>query len=114
MADHGGRVGGVVAMRIPDFWTPEIWRRAAAPAIPAVYVADGHMVSEATEHHADYVGQDRWVVDYLPGRTLTQIQAKAAMRIAVAPEQLEVERWAATLGLTAAEARLFVAMPVVA
>lgn len=101
-------------MNIPKVWTPEIWRRSTASTIPVVYVADGHMVSEATEHHADYVGQDRWVVDYLPGRQLTREQARAAMRIAVAPEQLEVERWAATLGLTAAEARMFAAMPVVA
>lgn len=101
-------------MRIPEFWTPEIWRRAAVSTIPAVYIADGHMVSEATEHHADYVGQDRWVVDFLPGRQLTREQARSAMRIAVAPQQLEVERWAAVLGLTAAEARAFAAMPVVA
>src|SRR5690606_12999937 len=99
-------------MNIPKVWTPEIWRRAAAPAIPVVIEAAGHMVSEATEHHADYVGQDRWVVDYLPGRQLSREQASAAMRIAVAPQQLEVERWAAVLGLTAAEARAFVAMSI--
>ncbi|MGW5142689.1 hypothetical protein ACWEPH_26830 [Nocardia beijingensis] len=69
----------------------------------------GHMVSEATAHHADYVGQDRWVVDFLPGRQLTREQARAAMRIAVAPDRIEVERWA---GLTAAEARGFAALPV--
>ncbi|MBF6411443.1 hypothetical protein IU439_30850 [Nocardia farcinica] len=99
-------------MRIPEVWTPEVWRRAAAPTIPAVVEADGHLVSEATEHHADYVGQGWWVVDFLPGRQLSEEQARAAMRIAVAPQQLEVERWAAKLGLTAAEARAFVAMPV--
>lgn len=99
-------------MRIPESWTPEIWRRAAVPTIPAVIEAAGHMVSEATEHHADYVGQDRWVVDFLPGRQLSREQASAAMRIAVAPEQLEVDRWAAVLGLTAAEARAFVAMSI--
>lgn len=97
-------------MQIPSVWTRDIWRRAAAPAMPRVTVADGHMTSEATWHHADYVGQDRWVVDYLPGRQLTQQQAMAAMRIAVDPERLEVERWADLLGLTAAEARGFVAM----
>ncbi|WP_281919618.1 hypothetical protein [Nocardia sputorum] len=72
----------------------------------------GHLVSEATEHHADYVGQDRWVVDFLPGRQLTREQARAAMRIAVAPDRIEVERWAGLLGLTAAEARGFAALPV--
>ncbi|MEU4345356.1 hypothetical protein AB0H00_29585 [Nocardia sp. NPDC023852] len=61
------------------------------------------MVSDATAHHADYVGQDRWVVDYLPGRQLTREQARAAMRIAVAPDRFEVDAWAATLGMTAAE-----------
>ncbi|MBF6235081.1 hypothetical protein IU473_28010 [Nocardia farcinica] len=99
-------------MRIPEVWTLEIWRRAASPAIPVVRVVEGHMVSEGTSHHADYVGQDRWVVDFLPGRQLSVEQAIAAMRIAIAPERPEVDRWAAALGLTAAEARAFVAMPV--
>ncbi|MGY2025923.1 hypothetical protein [Nocardia gipuzkoensis] len=72
----------------------------------------GHLVSEATEHHADYVGQDRWVLDYLPGRQLTRAQAVAGMRIAVAPDWPEVERWAGLLGLTAAEAVGFAALPV--
>ncbi|WP_051030217.1 hypothetical protein [Nocardia takedensis] len=97
-------------MNIPDVWTSKTWRRSAAPTIPAVIEAAGHLVSETTEHHADYVGQDLWVVDYLPGRTLTRAQATAAMRIAVAPERPEVERWAGLIGLTAAEALGFVSM----
>ncbi|MEV6562927.1 hypothetical protein AB0M22_44920 [Nocardia sp. NPDC051756] len=92
-------------MNIPDIWTRETWRRAAAPTIPAVQVIDGHMVSEATTHHADYVGADRWVVDFLPGRQLSVDQARAALRIAVAPDRCEVDRWAASLGMTAAEVR---------
>lgn len=99
-------------MQIPQKWTKATWRRAAAPTIPAVIEAAGHMVSEATAHHADYVGQDRWVVDFLPGRQLTREQARAAMRIAVAPDRIEVERWAGLLDLTAAEARGFAALPV--
>ncbi|OBB51761.1 hypothetical protein [Nocardia sp. 852002-51244_SCH5132740] len=99
-------------MTIPDTWSRAIWRRAAAPAIPSVLVTGGHMTSDGTLHHADYVGADRWVVDYLPGRQLTREQATAAMRIAIAPERLEVERWAGQLGLTAAEARGFVELPV--
>lgn len=99
-------------MNIPATWSRDIWRRAAAPTIPAVYVADGHMVSEATEHHADAMGADRWVVDYLPGRHLTQDQARAAMKIAIAPDKPEVERWASSLGLTAAEALGYLAMRV--
>ncbi|MFD0366352.1 hypothetical protein ACFQZZ_33385 [Nocardia sp. GCM10030253] len=92
-------------MNIPDVWTRETWRRAATPTIPAVQVVDGHMVSDATAHHADYVGEDRWHVDFLPGRHLTREQARAAMRIAVAPDRLEVDRWAAAIGMTASEAR---------
>ncbi|MGV9823383.1 hypothetical protein [Nocardia xishanensis] len=99
-------------MRLPEIWTRETWARAAAPTIPSVQEVDGHLVSEATTHHADYVGQDRWVLDYLPGRQLTRAQALAGMRIAVAPERLEVERWATQLGLTAAEARGYAALPV--
>ncbi|WP_228799087.1 hypothetical protein [Nocardia cyriacigeorgica] len=73
--------------------------------------SDGHLISEGTSHHADYVGQDRWVVDFLPGRQLSVEQAIAAMRIAIAPERPEVDRWAGLLGLTAAEARGFASMP---
>lgn len=98
-------------MNISSVWTREIWRRAASPTIPAVRVSEGHMVSEATSRYADYVGVGRWVVDWLPGRQLSQEQAKAAMRIAIDPERVEVERWSARLGLTAREARSFVAMP---
>lgn len=97
-------------MQIPAVWTPEIWRRAAAPAIPVVRVVGGRMTSESTKHRADYVGQDRWVVDFLPGRQLTRDQARAAMQIAVAPDRLEVDRWAARLGMTAGEARGYLAM----
>lgn len=100
-----------MAIKQSERWTPAIWRRAAAPAIPAVIEVSGHMVSEETAHHADYVGQDRWVVSYLPGRQLTREQARAAMRIAVAPDRIEVDRWATVLGLTAAEARGFAALP---
>ena len=95
-----------------QIWTREMWARAAAPAIPSVQEVDGHLTSEGTTHHADYVGDSLWVVDYLPGRQLTREQATAAMRIAIAPERLEVERWAGLLGLTAAEARGFAQLPV--
>ncbi|MGY4103784.1 hypothetical protein ACW2Q0_30130 [Nocardia sp. R16R-3T] len=99
-------------MNIPATWSRETWRRAAAPTIPAVIEQNGHLISEATAHHADYVGQGRWHLDYLPGRQLTREQAVAGMRIAIAPERLEVERWAGLLGLTAAEAVGFAALPV--
>jgi hypothetical protein len=92
-------------MKLPEIWTREVWARAVAPAIPLVREVDGRMVSDATAHHADYVGQDRWHVDFLPGRQLSREQARAAMRIAVAPERIEVHTWAGSLGMTAAEAR---------
>lgn len=92
-------------MQLPEIWTRELWARAAAPAIPSVREVNGQMISDETSHHADYVGQDRWVVDFLPGRQLTREQAQAAMRIAVAPDRFEVTKWAAALGMTAAEAR---------
>ncbi|WP_433635638.1 hypothetical protein [Nocardia sp. CA-120079] len=101
-------------MKIPESWTRDIWRRAEAPTVPAVQVVGGHMVSEATSHHADYVGQGRWVVDFLPGRQLTADQARAAMRIATTPDQLEVDRWAAAIGMTAAEARGYALIEAVA
>ncbi|TCJ88107.1 hypothetical protein [Nocardia alba] len=99
-------------MNIPTTRRRDIWRRAAAPTIPVVYVADGHMVSEVTAHHADVTVTGRWVVDYLPGRHLTREQAMAALQIAIAPDKPEVERWSATLGLTSAEALGYLAMSV--
>ena len=98
-------------MNLPKSWTPEIWRRATVSTVPSVQEVDGHLVSEITVHHADYAGEDLWTVDYLPGRWLTRRQAVVAMRIAMVPELPEVERWAAELGLTAAEARGYAAMP---
>lgn len=91
-------------MNVSAVWSRETWRRATTPTIPAVHVIDGHMVSEATAHSGLYVGEGSWVIDYLPGRQLSERQARAAMHIAVAPELPEVQRWASSLGLTAAEA----------
>lgn len=99
-------------MQVPAIWTRDTWRRASTPTIPAVYTVAGHMVSEATPHHADYVGDERWVVSYLRGRQLTKEQARAAMNCAVAPDLPEVERWSARLGMTPAEVRAYIAMPV--
>lgn len=96
-------------MQIPHLWTRETWARAAAPALPGMDSDGRHMTSTATEHHADYVGDGRWVVSYLPGRQFDARTARTAMFIAIAPAWPEVERWAPQLGLTAAEARQFVA-----
>ncbi|MFF0546861.1 hypothetical protein ACFYTF_28895 [Nocardia thailandica] len=91
-------------MNVSAVWSRETWRRATSPTIPAVRVVDGRMVSDATLHSGRYVGDGAWVIDYLPGRQLSERQARAAMHIAIAPELPEVARWACSLGLTVAEA----------
>lgn len=91
-------------MKLPDVWGPAEWRRAAAPAIPSISIDHGVMRSEATGHRAMDVGQGRWVFTGLPGRQFTQDQAKAGMRLAVAPDRLEAADWATSLGLTVQEA----------
>lgn len=96
-------------MKIPETWTPDLWARAASPTLPEIREVKGHLVSDGTSHHADYVGDGRWVVDWLPGRQFEAKAAKTAMYIASAPGWPEVERWAPVLGLTPAEARAFVA-----
>lgn len=52
-------------------------------------------------HQARSVGEGMWVVSYLPGRTLTRAQARAALR--VADELDDLSRCAAVLGLTLLE-----------
>ncbi|GAA1653882.1 hypothetical protein [Nocardia ninae] len=72
--------------------------------VATVHVGRAFMTSESTSHLARYVGQDKWTVDYLPGRQLDGWRALQAMKIAAAPQRPEVLFWAAELGLTAAEA----------
>ena len=64
------------------------------------------MTSDLTPHRARSVGSDRWVVSYLPGRTLTGIQAIAALQVAeaVPPLLSAVEGLADEVGLTPREA----------
>ncbi|MBF6329332.1 hypothetical protein IU452_12470 [Nocardia transvalensis] len=71
------------------------------------------MTSDMTQHIARCVGGDRWVVSWLPGRTLTGQQAVTAMTIASTvadQEELTEAEWtmldnmALELGLTAREA----------
>ena len=94
---------------LTDTWTRETWSRAAVSTLPGLDISGRHMTSPATAHHADYVGDGKWVVDWLPGRQFDAKAAKTAMFIAIAPGWPEVERWAPVLGLTPAEARAFVA-----
>ncbi|RDI69468.1 hypothetical protein [Nocardia pseudobrasiliensis] len=76
-------------------------------------VSSSIMTSDLTQHIARCVGGDRWVVSWLPGRTLSGRQAVTAMTIAstVADrEELSEAVWssldamALELGLTAREA----------
>ncbi|MBU3063848.1 hypothetical protein KO481_20225 [Nocardia sp. NEAU-G5] len=70
------------------------------------------MTSDLTTHIARCVGGDRWVVSWLPGRTLSGQQAVTAMTIAstVSDRQLGAAEWAMLdsmaleLGLTGREA----------
>jgi hypothetical protein len=72
------------------------------------------MTSNVTAHSARCVGEDRWEVSWLPGRTFTGEQAVTAMTIASTvashevkfgdPEWAVLDDWALELGLTAGEA----------
>jgi hypothetical protein len=69
------------------------------------------MTSDLTQHIARCVGGDRWVVSWLPGRTVTGQQAVTAMTIAATvsdrepsdAEWAQLESMALELGLTARE-----------
>lgn len=76
-------------------------------------VSASMMTSDMTSHIARCVGGDRWVVSWLPGRTLSGQQAVTAMTIAssVAVDHAPTDsEWAVLdglalgLGLTAREA----------
>ncbi|MET8426051.1 hypothetical protein ACFXG4_15415 [Nocardia sp. NPDC059246] len=75
-------------------------------------VSASMMTSDLTAHIARCVGGDRWVVSWLPGRTLSGQQAVTAMTIAstVADQAPSDAEWALLdglaleLGLTAREA----------
>ncbi|MEV0292973.1 hypothetical protein [Nocardia sp. NPDC050710] len=81
-------------------------------------VSASMMTSDETTHMARCVGGDRWVVSWLPGRTLTGRQAVTAMTIATMVANHEIPtgtEWATLddlaleLGLTAREAVFMVA-----
>ncbi|MGV9662172.1 hypothetical protein ACWDUL_25220 [Nocardia niigatensis] len=75
-------------------------------------VSESMMTSDLTAHIARCVGGDRWVVSWLPGRTLSGQQAVTAMTIAstVSEQEPTQTEWAMldglalALGLTAREA----------
>jgi hypothetical protein len=68
----------------------------------AVHVTRSLICSDHTDHQALSVGQGRWAVSYLPGRTLDTTQAVAAVQ--VADSLAEMRAWAGLLGLTPLEA----------
>ncbi|ASF12593.2 MULTISPECIES: hypothetical protein [Nocardia] len=81
-------------------------------------VSASMMTSDETTHMARCVGGDRWVVSWLPGRTLTGQQAVTAMtiastvassRIPTTTEWAILDDLALELGLTAREAVYMVA-----
>jgi len=72
-------------------------------------VGEWTMTSTLTEHNARCVGEQGWVVSFLPGRTLTAEQALAAMRLAEFSDSA-LRIYAEPLGMTAAEAVGYVAM----
>ncbi|MEU6830122.1 hypothetical protein ABZ894_15870 [Nocardia beijingensis] len=81
-------------------------------------VSASTMTSDETTHMARCVGGDRWVVSWLPGRTLTGRQAVTAMTIAstvacspipTTAEWALLDGLALELGLTANEAVFMVA-----
>ncbi|MBF6150221.1 hypothetical protein [Nocardia nova] len=68
----------------------------------AVHVTGPLMVGDRTDHIARLVDQGLWAVSYLPGRTVSQEQAIAAMSLAeTLPELTALAR---SLGLTPCEA----------
>ncbi|MFQ6328116.1 hypothetical protein [Nocardia sp. NBC_01009] len=82
-------------------------------------VSASMMTSDETTHMARCVGGDRWVVSWLPGRTLTGQQAVTAMTIATTVEAHDeptdaawamLDDLALDLGLTAREAVYMVAI----
>lgn len=80
-------------------------------------VSASMMTSDMTQHIARCVGGDRWVVSWLPGRTLSGQQAVTAMTIAATPadhppteaEWAVLDSLALELGLTGREAMGMVA-----
>jgi hypothetical protein len=79
-------------------------------------VSSSIMTSDMTRHIARCVGGDRWVVSWLPGRTLSGQQAVTAMKLASRGDREPTEaEWAVLdtmaleLGLTGREAVFMIA-----
>lgn len=82
-------------------------------------VTSSIMTSDMTPHIARCVGDAYWVVSWLPGRTLTEPQAMAAMNVAAAvatnglppdDDWSRLDTLARELGLTGREAAYLVAV----
>ncbi|WP_405180345.1 hypothetical protein OG225_03240 [Nocardia sp. NBC_01377] len=61
-----------------------------------------HVISDRSGHNARTVGDGRWVVSYLPGRTVSLEQAVAAVQFA--EFVCEAAEFARLIGLTTREA----------
>ncbi|MQY23147.1 hypothetical protein [Nocardia macrotermitis] len=68
----------------------------------SVQVDKAWISSDQTAHQARFVGERGWVVSFLPGRTLTKVQALSA--ILIADSAAVALRLAPDVGLTALEA----------
>lgn len=64
------------------------------------------VISDRSAHHAKTVGDGRWVVSYLPGRTVSLEQAVAAVQFA--EFVCEAAEFARLIGLTTREAVYYV------
>lgn len=82
-------------------------------------VTSSIMTSDTTSHIARCVGDAYWVVSWLPGRTLTESQAMAAMTVAAAvatgglppdDDWSQLDALSRQLGLTGREAAYLVAV----
>ncbi|WP_306358346.1 MULTISPECIES: hypothetical protein [unclassified Nocardia] len=70
--------------------------------VMAIYAAELLITSDQTNHSARSVGQGRWVVSYLPGRTVAMDQAVVALKIAEIVDELS--EMTQQLGLAPCEA----------
>jgi len=92
----------------------DIRRHGRSKSVAIEVITASTMTSDVTAHSARCLGEDRWVVSWLPGCTLTGEQAVTAMAIASTvaghvvtahdAEWAVLDDWALELGLTAREA----------
>ncbi|WP_232236064.1 hypothetical protein [Nocardia sp. BMG51109] len=94
------------AVSVPEVVAPFSSRTQERGVMAVHVIGSSLMTSDLTPHRARSVGSESWVVSYLPGRTLTGVQAVAALQVAeVVPPLLDaVGGLADEVGLTPLEA----------